>query len=137
MSPDPEGGRHNYTLLSRSLYNSLYTGKPYNGYFNKQFSPRCNAALCGISSGSTLFVAVKDFQTKKYNIFFKLITWHPRYVQWTIPSLLFQTNRKNPLVYKGLTYLRSSIDLLHCFFNISSSYKCRRQRKARIQPIMS
>ena len=26
----------------------------------------------------------------------------PRYLQWTIPNLLYQTRRKNPLVYKGL-----------------------------------
>ena len=25
-------------------------------------------------------------------------------IQWTIPSLLYQTSRKKPLVYKGLTY---------------------------------
>ena len=28
----------------------------------------------------------------------------PRYVQWTIPSLLYQTRRRTPLVYKGLGY---------------------------------
>ena len=27
------------------------------------------------------------------------------YVQWTIPSLLYQTRRKKPLVYKGLMFL--------------------------------
>ena len=26
----------------------------------------------------------------------------PRYIQWTIPSLLYQTSRKNSLVHKGL-----------------------------------
>ena len=26
----------------------------------------------------------------------------PRYIQWTLPDLLYQTSRKNPLVYKGL-----------------------------------
>ena len=36
-------------------------------------------------------------------IVFKLLSDTPRYVQWTSPSLLFQTRRKNPLVYKGLT----------------------------------
>ena len=43
----------------------------------------------------------KDNQTKEYNIFWKLKPDTPRYVQWTIPSLLYQTRRKNPLVYKG------------------------------------
>ena len=27
------------------------------------------------------------------------------YIQWTIPNLLYQTRRKNPLVYKGLMLL--------------------------------
>ena len=46
----------------------------------------------------------KDVQTKN-TIFLKIIIWHPWYVQWTIPSLLYQTRRKNSLVYKGLTYI--------------------------------
>ena len=45
----------------------------------------------------------KDLQTKEYNIFFlKLQPDTSRYVQWTIPHTLYQTRRKNPLVYKGL-----------------------------------
>ena len=32
--------------------------------------------------------------------FGKFITDTPRYVQWTIPGLLYQTRWKNPLVYK-------------------------------------
>ena len=44
----------------------------------------------------------KDLQTKEY-IFKKTIVGHPRYVQWTIPSLLYHTRRNNPLVYKGLS----------------------------------
>ena len=27
----------------------------------------------------------------------------PQYIQWTTPSLLYQTRRKSPLVHKGLT----------------------------------
>ena len=27
----------------------------------------------------------------------------PRYIQWTIPSLLYQARRNNPLVYKGIS----------------------------------
>ena len=34
--------------------------------------------------------------------FLKLQPNTPRYVQWTIPRLLYQTRRKNPLVHKGL-----------------------------------
>ena len=45
----------------------------------------------------------KDLQTKEYNIFVKIITDTPRYVHWTISSSLYQTSRKNPLVYKGLS----------------------------------
>ena len=36
------------------------------------------------------------------------MTWQPRYVQWTIPTLLYQTRRNNPLVYKGLKLERIS-----------------------------
>ena len=42
-----------------------------------------------ISSGSTLFVNT-------------ILPDTPRYDQWTIPSLMYQTRRKNSLVYKGL-----------------------------------
>ena len=43
----------------------------------------------------------KDLQTKN-TIFFLLLPDTPRYVQWTIQNLLYQTRGKNPLVYKGL-----------------------------------
>ena len=43
-----------------------------------------------------------DLQTKKY-IFYKLLCDTPIYVQWTIPSLLYQTRGKNSFVYKGLS----------------------------------
>ena len=48
----------------------------------------------------------KDRQTKEY-IFLKIIAGHLRYVQWTIPSLLYHTRRNNPLEHKEL-----SIELL-------------------------
>ena len=44
--------------------------------------------VCNVCKGKN------DLQTKEYNIFLKIITWHPRYVQWTIPSLLYQTRSK-------------------------------------------
>ena len=45
----------------------------------------------------------KDLQTIKYiNLLKKLQPDTPRYVQWSIPSLLYQTKRKSPLVYEGL-----------------------------------
>ena len=45
-------------------------------YFGKQWRPRWNAALCGISSGSTLFAKDKnDLQIKKYNLDY--ITFDP------------------------------------------------------------
>ena len=59
---------------------------------------------------NTVCKGKKDLQKKEYNIFLKIITWRPRYVQWTIPSLLYQTKRKNPLEYKGL---KDNINSLH------------------------
>ena len=39
----------------------------------------------------------RDLQTNKIQFFFlKIITCNPRYVQRTIPSLLYQTRRNNP-----------------------------------------
>ena len=42
----------------------------------------------------------------------------PRYVQWTIPSLLYKTRRKDPLLYtKGETgHLFVYWVILHVFF---------------------
>ena len=53
---------------------------------------------CSILSVSTLFVKVE-------NIFLNMLPDTPRYVQCIKlnASLLYQTRRKNPLVYKGLT----------------------------------
>ena len=39
------------------------------------------------------------------NLLVITVTPTARYVQWTIPSLLYQTRRENPLVYKGLSSL--------------------------------
>ena len=33
----------------------------------------------------------------------------PQYIQWTIPSLLYQTRSKNPLVHNGLIYFQHVI----------------------------
>ena len=40
----------------------------------------------------------------KIQYFFKIKPDIPICIQWTIPSLLYQTSRKNQLVYKWLTY---------------------------------
>ena len=50
-----------------------------------------------------LFVKVKKI-FRQQNTFFEIITLpdNPRYAQWTIPYLLYQTRRNSPLVYKGL-----------------------------------
>ena len=45
-----------------------------------------------------------NLQTKDYNIIFNLSPDTPRYVQQTISSLLYQTRRKNPFVYKGFRH---------------------------------
>ena len=59
---------------------------------------------CSISSGSTLFVKVKSSSVRKIQYFFENSNLTPldNYLLWTIQSLLYQTRRKNPLVYKGL-----------------------------------
>ena len=62
--------------------------------------------------------------TKRYSIFlsifFKSSPDFPRYLQWTIPSLLYETRRKSLFIYKGLTqkgdlgrYLKKK-----CFFSV-------------------
>ena len=44
------------------------------------------------------YKAKKDLQTKEYILKKKIIEPDtPRYVQWTIPMLLYWTSRKNPL----------------------------------------
>ena len=37
-----------------------------------------------------------DLQTKENNTFFELWPDNPRYVQWTKPTSLYETRRKNP-----------------------------------------
>ena len=44
----------------------------------------------------------KKRSSDKWIQYFLILPNFPRYVQWTIPSLLFQSRRKNPLVFKGL-----------------------------------
>ena len=46
----------------------------------------------------SLFVMVKKIFRQKNTIFLVIISWHPL----DMPSLLYQTRRKNPLVIKGL-----------------------------------
>ena len=66
----------------------------------------CNTALnlCIAAFHQGLHcLSKKDLQTREYNIFLKIITDTPRCVQCTIQGLLFQTRRKNLIVYKGLS----------------------------------
>ena len=45
----------------------------------------------------------KQFTEKEIKFHSEIITWDPCvYIQWTIPSVLHQTKKKNPLVHKGL-----------------------------------
>ena len=44
----------------------------------------------------------KQSSGKEIHFIRKLLTLTPQYIQWTIPSLLYQTRRKNLLVHKGL-----------------------------------
>ena len=74
--------------------------------------------------GSTLFVKLKKICRQKNAIFFKkLYPDTPKYVQWTIPSLLYQTRRKNPLVYKGLNIHTLHPNHIHPKMRTSPFYK--------------
>ena len=44
-------------------------------------------------------------------MYLKIIPYMPRYihVQWIIPSLLYQTRKKNSFVFKGLTDIMEKI----------------------------
>ena len=39
---------------------------------------------------------------KEIQYFLEIITCDPQYIQWTIPSYLYQTRRKNPIVHEGI-----------------------------------
>ena len=62
--------------------------------------------------GLHCLLKIKTSSDKKNNVFLCFFLFFfflrkpdtPRYVQWTIPSLLYQTRRKNPVVYKGLKF---------------------------------
>ena len=59
---------------------------------------KCSIISC-ISLGSKLPEKIKRLSEKKnthcFLFLLKITTWHPRYVQWTIPSSLYQPRRKN------------------------------------------
>ena len=62
----------------------------------------------------------KDLQTKNTIFFLFLQPDIPRYVQWTIPSLLYQTRRKNSLVYKQFRLFHQLLPLLSiCLYVVS------------------
>ena len=66
----------------------LYTGNPEMGTFTNSAQMKCY---------------IKRFSDKKKGLFLlKLLPNAPRYVQWTILSLLYQIRRQSPLVYKDL-----------------------------------
>ena len=67
---------------------------------------------------STLFVKVKKIFRQIIQSFVLIITNIPRYVQWTISSLLDQTRRKNLLILKGLTITKEKT----IFCNNRNSY---------------
>ena len=46
-----------------------------------------------------------DLQRKKYNYIWKIYPVTHRYIQWTIPSPLYQTRRNTPLVHEILIYI--------------------------------
>ena len=62
-----------------------------------------NIAQYGISSGSTLFVKVKRHSDQKYSILFE--TYNLTRLDFHNGlSQVYQTRRKNPLLYKGLKF---------------------------------
>ena len=79
-------------------FNPLYTENPYKRCRPKEM-PHIMWHFIRVY---TVCKGKKDLQTKT-QYFFKLQPDTPKYVQWTIPSLMYQARRKNPLVYKGLS----------------------------------
>ena len=75
------------------------------------------------ASGSTLLLKIKKISIQ----FFFNYNLTPLDIQWAIPSLLYQTRRKNPLAYKGLNDNR----LLHLDY---SSSKPIRGQGAKLAP---
>ena len=74
--------------------------------FTNSENPDEMSHIEAIHQGLLCFEKVKLFFRNKSTIqFLKLKPDTPRYVQCTIPNLLYQTRRRNPLVYKGLTHL--------------------------------
>ena len=51
------------------------------------------------------------------------------YVKWTIQNILYQTRRKNPLVYKGL------IDLKHCLLYHCQLVNCFQRKQLPALPL--
>ena len=45
----------------------------------------------------------KRFSEKEIQFHLEIISFDPQYIQWIIPSVLFQTRRKSPLTHKRVT----------------------------------
>ena len=60
----------------------------------------------------TICLDKNDLQRKKH-FYLENITCDPGYIQLTLPSLLYHTRRKNPLVHKGMW------GYLDCFYFLS------------------
>ena len=80
-----------------SDFNHLHAGNPKRILLQSvKTQMKCNIMVYTVCKGK------EDVQTKEYLIK-KLKPDTPRFVKWTIPSLMYQTKRKNPLVYKGVS----------------------------------
>ena len=57
----------------------------------------------------------KQSSEKEIQFNLEILTCDPQYMEWTIQSLLYQTKKKNPLWYEGLTasvkYLSENITI--------------------------
>ena len=59
----------------------------------------------GGGGGVVVNIVCSDKTISENEIQFNMETMTPRYIQCTIPSLLYQTRRKNPLGHNGLIWL--------------------------------
>ena len=102
------------------MLNPLYTWKPLNKCFCKQWIPRWNAALCCISSESTLFVKIKTIFRQKDAIFYMVFTL----CIWETPILiLLQTmqTRMKCCISSGSTLfvkVKKILKIIQHFFKI-------------------
>ena len=99
-----------YNIHSRSFNPFLYWWL-LKTYFGKQWRPRSWDEMLHYAAfhlGLHYYTETKRSSEKEiYFLLGKYNLWSqgPQYIQWTIPSLLYQSRGKIPLVHKGLVEL--------------------------------